>query len=324
MAFILTDGLNNSVTYPYSIGLLRRDNPSVSFPATMSNAQLAEWNVYPVIDQPQPTIDTLLEYITEGTPVYSGGDWLQTWVVNTYTTQEQSNVLTQFQNSAAQTAASLFEETNKYITQSLTEGLELHQDLIDYRTALMDPASLPGYPNQITWPTFPASPFVGAGATKVVALDVESIAVTGTLTVSSTPLTNDSVATKEYVDNSIADLVDSSPTTLNTLNELAAALGDDANFATTVATQLGLKANSADVTLALSTKANTTYVDTELGSKLSLSGGTMSGEIDMGFQKIVGLATPEWPQDAVNKQYVDDSVNVSGDDLIAVFEQGLM
>ena len=33
--------------------------------------------------------------------------------------------------------------------------------------------------------------------------------------------------------------VDSAPETLNTLNELSAALGDDPNFATTIATQLG-------------------------------------------------------------------------------------
>lgn len=39
----------------------------------------------------------------------------------------------------------------------------------------------------------------------------------------------------------VAALVDSAPSALNTLNELAAALGDDANFATTVATALGGK-----------------------------------------------------------------------------------
>lgn len=49
------------------------------------------------------------------------------------------------------------------------------------------------------------------------------------------------LATETYVDDAVAALVDSSPDTLNTLNELAAALGDDPNFATTVATQIGGK-----------------------------------------------------------------------------------
>lgn len=47
------------------------------------------------------------------------------------------------------------------------------------------------------------------------------------------------LATETYVDTAVANIVDSSPDTLNTLNELAAALGDDPNFATTVATQIG-------------------------------------------------------------------------------------
>lgn len=46
-------------------------------------------------------------------------------------------------------------------------------------------------------------------------------------------------ATETYVDNKVAGLVDSAPETLDTLNELAAALGDNPNFATTLATQIG-------------------------------------------------------------------------------------
>lgn len=53
-------------------------------------------------------------------------------------------------------------------------------------------------------------------------------------------LTNDEgYVTETYVNTKVASLVDSAPETLNTLNELAAALGDDPNFATTVATKLG-------------------------------------------------------------------------------------
>lgn len=46
-------------------------------------------------------------------------------------------------------------------------------------------------------------------------------------------------AVKDYVDDEITDLIDNSPSALDTLNELAAALGDDANFSTTVTTALG-------------------------------------------------------------------------------------
>lgn len=55
-------------------------------------------------------------------------------------------------------------------------------------------------------------------------------------------LTNDSgFQTESQVSAKISALVDSAPSTLDTLNELAAALGDDPNFATTIANQLGNK-----------------------------------------------------------------------------------
>lgn len=44
-----------------------------------------------------------------------------------------------------------------------------------------------------------------------------------------------------------ARLVASAPETLNTLDEIAAALGDDPNFATTMTNQLGTKANKTEV-----------------------------------------------------------------------------
>ena len=48
-------------------------------------------------------------------------------------------------------------------------------------------------------------------------------------------------ATETYVNTAVSNLVDAAPAALDTLNELAAALGDDANFATTVTTSLGNK-----------------------------------------------------------------------------------
>jgi cytoskeletal protein CcmA (bactofilin family) len=62
-----------------------------------------------------------------------------------------------------------------------------------------------------------------------------------TLSVSTAPTAGAHVTNKTYVDAQVAGVVDSAPAALNTLNELAAALGDDANFATTTATTIGEK-----------------------------------------------------------------------------------
>ena len=72
-------------------------------------------------------------------------------------------------------------------------------------------------------------------------------------------------ATEIYVNNAVSNLVDSAPETLDTLNELAAALGDDPNFATTISNQIGLKANTADLGTAAFTDS-TAYATAFQGS----------------------------------------------------------
>jgi len=76
-----------------------------------------------------------------------------------------------------------------------------------------------------------------------------------------TPSANADAATKLYVDTSIADLANSAPTTLNTLNELAAALGDDANFSTTVTNSIASKLTSANVVVTVGASSITTIQD---------------------------------------------------------------
>lgn len=90
------------------------------------------------------------------------------------------------------------------------------------------------------------------------------------------------VATTAFVKTAVDNLVAAAPTTLDTLNELATALGNDANFSTTVTNSIA--------------------------TKLPLAGGTMSGAIAMGNNKITGLATPTVSTDAATKGYIDTTV----------------
>lgn len=60
----------------------------------------------------------------------------------------------------------------------------------------------------------------------------------------------DGYATETYVGTQITNLVASAPGTLDTLNELAAALGDDPNFATTISGQIGAKLDASAYTAA--------------------------------------------------------------------------
>lgn len=87
-----------------------------------------------------------------------------------------------------------------------------------------------------------------------------------------TPTSNTDASTKAYVDTSIANLIDGAPSTLDTLNEIAAAINDTANFADTVVLK---------------------------------SGSTMTGALNMGTNKITALGTPTTSTDAATKGYVD-------------------
>jgi hypothetical protein len=104
-----------------------------------------------------------------------------------------------------------------------------------------------------------------------------SPALTGTPTApTATAGTNTTqVATTAYVGTAISNLVAGAPTTLDTLDEIAAAIADTGNFSDTVVLK---------------------------------SGSTMTGALAMGTNKITGLGDPTNAQDAATKYYIDNTV----------------
>lgn len=83
------------------------------------------------------------------------------------------------------------------------------------------------------------------------------------------------------VEAKYAELVDSAPTTLDTLNELAAALGDDPNFATTVSAEIGTKADIGHTHSISDVTGLQTELDNRLESEVvaSLPGTPVTGRI---------------------------------------------
>lgn len=134
-----------------------------------------------------------------------------------------------------------------------------------------------------------------------------------TITGLSAPTSSTDAATKAYVDTSISNLIDSAPGALDTLNELAAALNDDATFydkvvlktGSTMTGTLDMGAQKITTTYApingvdLTTK---TYTDATF---LKLAGGTMTGGITMGSNVITATYTPTNTGDLTTKTYVD-------------------
>lgn len=93
---------------------------------------------------------------------------------------------------------------------------------------------------------------------------ITNLTVTGQTSVPTANQGNSSnaIASTEFVAKSISALVNGAPEQLNTLNELATALGNDSNFSATMTAELGKKANEAEVesTYAKKTDINNTYI----------------------------------------------------------------
>ena len=109
---------------------------------------------------------------------------------------------------------------------------------------------------------------------------------TAVLTDLGSPSNSTDAATKGYVDTEITNLIGGAPGALDTLNELAAALNDDASFNSTITTSIA--------------------------TKLPLAGGTMTGAIAMGSNKVTGLTNGSASGDAVNKGQLDTMLPLAG------------
>jgi hypothetical protein len=109
-------------------------------------------------------------------------------------------------------------------------------------------------------------------------------------------------ATKSYVTTQVANLVDSAPATLDTLNELAAALGDDANFSTTVTNSLANKADTSSLaTVATSGSYNDLSNTPTIPNPVDISGKQdriIGPDIDAygAFDNTTTISLPSSPQ----------------------------
>lgn len=90
------------------------------------------------------------------------------------------------------------------------------------------------------------------------------------------------VATQSYVDTAVSNLVDTAPSTLNTLNELAAAINDDASYASTVTTALGNKLDSSTAASTYAPITSPTFTGTVGGITKSMVGlGNVDNTTDL-------------------------------------------
>jgi len=128
------------------------------------------------------------------------------------------------------------------------------------------------------------------------------------------------LATKAYADNAAtaaaAAIVDAAPATLDTLNELAAAINDDASFASTVTTALGTKAPLASPALTGTPTAPTAAVGTD--STQIATTAFVIDQIDASTQPGALYQTTAPTSPEVGQIWIDS------DDEVDVFDQNII
>ena len=192
-----------------------------------------------------------------------------------YVDQAESDANTYTDNSINALDTDAIEEgsTNLYFTNSRAQSAVAS----DISTAVSDHNTLTTGVHGVTGDVVGTSDAqeltnktLGSGTQLTADLDANTHKITNV----TDPTSNQDAATKLYVDTKVSDLVDGAPALLDTLNELAAAIGDDENFVTTITTGLS--------------------------EKVAKAGDTMTGELVLSGDPVNALgATP--------KQYVDQA-----------------
>jgi len=186
-------------------------------------------------------------------------------------------------------------DLSSYATKEYADQAAAGVDLSTYATtAQMDSAIA----------AIPATDLTPYSTTAQMDSAIAAIPATDLTPYSTTAQMDSSIATAKseaqtYADQVVAATVDAAPATLDTLNELAAALGDDANFAATVTASLATKADDAATTAALADKVGLAEVDIRMEPIKQLAESAIQAEdfgsgISLSSQTLV-----DWSSDSV-------------------------
>jgi len=136
--------------YPYSLGLLRKDNPNTSFPKQPSVADMAAFNVYPVTET-FPTVGDGQHLIKVWTPTLVSGEWVLAHEAVDLTDAEVAEATAVLAADAREKRDGLLAATDFYALSDVVMTIEMTA----YRTLLRNLTTQADFPTEINWPTKP-------------------------------------------------------------------------------------------------------------------------------------------------------------------------
>mgnify|MGYP003648807535 CR=1 FL=1 len=149
---LLVKATNDTVQqYPYSVGLLRKENPNTSFPKQVSAEDMASFNVYPVTET-FPTVSDTQKLVKTWTPTLVGGEWVLAHEAVDLTSDDIAEATAVLAANAREKRDGLLAATD---WTSMSDAPTQATEMTTYRQSLRDITSQSEWPITITWPTAP-------------------------------------------------------------------------------------------------------------------------------------------------------------------------
>lgn len=145
---------NNGVAekFPYTIGELRRENPNTSFPKSIPDGVLADYNVFRITEANMPSFDSATHQAERAaSPVLTNGAWVWGWDVTALTAE-------QIADRDAALAASIRFQRDKLLADTdwmALSDVTMSAEMAAYRQALRDITAQEGFPHSVNWPVKP-------------------------------------------------------------------------------------------------------------------------------------------------------------------------
>ena len=137
--------------YPYSVGLLRKDNPNTSFPKQVSSADMAAFNAYPVTET-FPTVGDGQHLVKVWTPTLVDGAWVLAHEAVDLTSEDIAEATAVLAANAREKRDALLAATD---WTSMADAPTQATEMTAYRTLLRNLPAQADFPTTINWPTAP-------------------------------------------------------------------------------------------------------------------------------------------------------------------------
>jgi hypothetical protein len=136
--------------YPYTLGMLRKDNFNVSFPKVLDDATLARFSVVRVASTPRPEYDYTKDFNVTVEQV--DGAWVEKWIATDVSAEEIAS-------RTADEANNIRAERDQRLSASdwtqVADAPVNQASWATYRQALRDMPAQAGFPWNVTWPSKP-------------------------------------------------------------------------------------------------------------------------------------------------------------------------